>query len=313
MKKVMIYFLIITICLLAGCSNNHAKLINKTENPKTGIVVSSQNSVEQKLKSKDSIPFNCFYSGFVLENDMFELPRGTVLLNSESEWKAFKNKYFSKNIDMEYCRIPDDFTKQSIVYYSVFSSEPSTFAEAFQIKEIEVSDNKLSAISEELGSTKITVSNYDSLMYRFVVLAAVNKSDISNVNMPDKQGVDEKWESIDRIRYIQGTIVSLKKISHGKSILHLKIEKDYHDRTDPVDTPDFPFKPRSIVEFYINSQPKMDLNKIKRVILYECDVTTNQNDCFLAANIKYYESHGKFYDMNGKQISLPPTDYPQLF
>jgi hypothetical protein len=133
------------------------------------------------------------------------------------------------------------------------------------------------------------------------------KSDILNVNIPIEQDTNNKWESIDRLRYVQGKIVSLKKISDGKSILNLEIEKNYHDGTDPVDTTDYPFKIGDVVEFYLNGQPKIDLGKIKRIIVYESDFTTNGNDTFLGASIKYYERDGKFFDMEGKQISLPPT------
>lgn len=77
----------------------------------------------------------------------------------------------------------------------------------------------------------------------------------------------------------------------------LKVGKDYHSDTDPVDTHDFSFKVGRIVKFYMNTQPEINLNKIKRIIVYECDVITNQSDSFLAAMIMYYESNGKFFDM----------------
>ncbi|MFA6941218.1 MAG: hypothetical protein WCQ54_09605 [Clostridiaceae bacterium] len=298
MKRIISYLSALTIIFLVGCSYNP---------------INSKNSVEQQSKSEKNISFNCFYAGFVLEKDMFELPRGIVLLNNESEWKAFKDKYFSKSSDMNYRELPEDFTKQSIIYYSILSPNPTIFSKAFQIDKFQISNNKLSIITKELDNIEVTVPNHDSSMHRFVILAAVNKSDILKVNIPSEQGINDKWKSVDRLRYIQGKIVSLKKISDGKSILSLKIEKNFHDGTDPVGNPDYPFKIGQVVELFLNSQPKIDLAKIKRVIVYESDVTADDNDSFVGASIKYYESDGKFFDMDGKQISLPPTQYPNTF
>lgn len=297
MKRIISYLLVLTIIFLTGCSYN---------------TINSKNKVEQQSKSEKNISFNCFYAGFVLEKDMFELPRGIVLLNNESEWKAFKDKYFSKSSDIDYSKLPD-FKMQSIIYYSILSPNPSIFSKAFQIDKIQILNNKLSIISKELDNIEVTVPNYYSSMHRFVILAAVNKSDILNVDIPSEQGKNDKWESVDRLRYIQGKIVSLKKISDGKSILRLEVEKNYHDGTDPVGDPDYPFRVREVAELFLNNQPKIDLAKIKRVIVYESDVTADGNDSFAGASIKYYESDGKFFDMDGKQISLPPTQYPNNF
>jgi hypothetical protein len=304
-KRIISYLLALTIIFLVGCSYNPINSKNKPENNKLNITDIPKNNVEKQPRSEKNISFNCFYAGFVLEKDMFELPRGIVLLNKESDWKAFKDKYFSKSSDLDYRKLPEDFTTQSIIYYSILSPKPSIFSNAFQIDKIQISNNKLSIISKELDNIEVTVPNYDSSMHRFVTLATVNKSDILNVK-PSEQGINDKWESIDRLRYIQGKIGSLKKISDGKSILSLEVEKNYHDGTDPVGTPDYPFKIGEVVELFLNNQPKIDLSKIKRVIVYESDVTTDDNDSFVGASIKYYERDGKFFDMDGKQISLPP-------
>ena len=88
------------------------------------------------------------------------------------------------------------------------------------------------------------------------------------------------------------------------------MEINYHSKTDPIGNDDFPFKIGQNVEFVLKEQPKIDFQKIKKVIVYEGQVTSNGKDSFLGAVIKYYEVDGKFYDMSGNQISLPPEDYP---
>jgi hypothetical protein len=129
--------------------------------------------------------------------------------------------------------------------------------------------------------------------------------DLLLVKVPIQQQPKSKWESIDRLRYVQGKVISFRKVLDGKLILSLKIEKNFHDGTDPVGSPDYPFKIGKVIEFFLEKQPNIDLTKIKRVIVYESDVTTNRNNSFLGAIIKYYEFEGKFYDLTGLRINLP--------
>ncbi|MFL0245553.1 hypothetical protein [Candidatus Clostridium stratigraminis] len=313
-KPILVVLGIIVVGALAVWGLIYLKDIFLNGSSNTSNLIESNNSVkvtiDQNKSSDGNIAFNSFYEGFVLEKDIFELPQGAVLLNTKSEWDAFKNKYFSKSTDMNYSTLPpEDFTKQSIIYYSILGPLPSTFSENFQIDKIKILNNKLDITTRSSANTKVTVANSNSSIHRFVILAAVNKPDIKNVVVPNIQNTNNKWESIDRLRYVQGEIISLNKISNGKSILNLKVEKNYHDGTDPIGDEDFPFKRGTIAEFYINSQPEIDLTKIKSVIIYESDAAIDGNASILAASIKYYKIHGIFVDKDGKQISLPPTEY----
>ena len=105
-------------------------------------------------------------------------------------------------------------------------------------------------------------------------------------------------------------MISFKHSTDGKIILNLKVEINYHSSTDPVDSSDFPFKIGQVVEFILKDEPKIDLNKIKRVIIYESQVTSDGKDNFLGAAVKYYEIYGKFIDLDGNQTNLPPQEYP---
>ena len=322
MKRLVICLFSLALILIIGCTNSNGNVINRAENSKADgstivpeiikqqdHVTPTQNEEEQQ-SDEISINYECIYSGFVLEKDIFELPRGARLLNSEKEWDDFKSNYFAKSDDMEYYYAePEDFTKYSVIYYSKLSPHPTIYASAFLIDKINVSKDLLNVVSKDAGNVDITISNFEDIIYRFVILAVVSKADLNNVTISSELETNEPWESIDRLHYVQGTIVSLENISDEKSILSLKIEKNY--QSGPVDSEDYPFIIGETVEFYLNHQPEIDLKKMKRVILYESDVTSGDGDCFLAASIKYYEKDGKFIDMDGNQISLPPTEYPQ--
>lgn len=117
------------------------------------------------------------------------------------------------------------------------------------------------------------------------------------------------WQFISRARYVRGTIVSLKKSPDGKYILNLKVEVNYHNETDPIDSIDFPFKIGDVVEFTLKEKPKINFKNFERIIIYQGLITTNGKDSFLGASIKYYKDKDKYLDMNGKEITLPPQDY----
>ncbi|WP_325390154.1 hypothetical protein [Desulfitobacterium sp.] len=147
-----------------------------------------------------------------------------------------------------------------------------------------------------------------------VVGSTVENDD--NVNLKQEQSnkalentYNGEWHSISRLRYIKGTIVSLKQSSEGKYILNLKVEFNYHSETDPV-RGDFPFKIGEVVEFTLKDKPKIALSNNKRIIIYQGQITTDGKNDFLGADIKYYEEKGKYFDMTGKEINLPPHDYP---
>lgn len=147
------------------------------------------------------------------------------------------------------------------------------------------------------------------LIVGFLMGFSYNPVNVKN-QISQKNSINKKWESIDRLHYVQGKIVLLKKSLDGKYLLRLKIEKDYHTGTDPIDNQNYPFKIGSVIDFYLKDQPKFNFSKNKRIIIYESDVTTNGHDRFLGASIKYYEKNGKFFDLADKQINLPSTQYP---
>lgn len=138
-------------------------------------------------------------------------------------------------------------------------------------------------------------------------------NEITNSNDQTDKNRNGKWQFISRARYIQGSVISFKQSADGQMILNLKVEINYHSSTDPVDSSEFPFKIGQVVEFILKDEPKIDLNKIKRVIIYERQVTTDGKDNFLGAAVKYYEINGKYFDLNGKPISLPPEEYPIIW
>lgn len=157
-------------------------------------------------------------------------------------------------------------------------------------------------ISVLIGCNKNTIPNYQN--------SNTVTKDNSLVQSKQEITYDGKWKFIARPRYIKGTMVSLKQSSNGPYILNLKVELNYHSGTDPVDRSDYPFKIGEVVEFMLKDKPKINLSNNKRVIIYQCQITTDGKNDFLGADIRYYENEGKYFDMNGNVANLPPEDYP---
>ena len=88
------------------------------------------------------------------------------------------------------------------------------------------------------------------------------------------------------------------------------MEYNYHSGTDPVESLDYPFKIGDIVEFKLKYKPEISLSNNQRIIIYQGQITTDGKKYFLGADVKYYEEKGEFFDMTGKEINLPPQDYP---
>lgn len=165
--------------------------------------------------------------------------------------------------------------------------------------------NKFIKISKVLVICTLIISvlfSYNQVNSKATVINKTNKSIQNTYN--------KGWQLISRARYIKGTIVSLKKSSNGKYILNLKVEVNYHSKADPVESLNFPFKIGNVVEFVLKDKPKINLSNGKRIIIYQGQITTNEKDNFLGANIKYYEYKHEYFDMNGKKVTLPPKDYP---
>ncbi|WP_407310363.1 hypothetical protein [Desulfosporosinus sp. SB140] len=155
----------------------------------------------------------------------------------------------------------------------------------------------------QLSTTNETSSNNET--DKLITQSTTNQSTQPEIS------TSEAWQIVSRLRYVQGEVVSLQQSPDGSITLSLRVEVSYHNGTDPIEDPDFPFKRGQIVEFIIKDRPPMDLSKFKRVIIYEGQVTTDGINDFLGAVVKYYEQDSNFFDLNGKQIKLPLEDYPQ--
>jgi hypothetical protein len=138
----------------------------------------------------------------------------------------------------------------------------------------------------------------------------INNNNQEKPNKLLENSYNGEWQQIARLRYIKGTIVSLVQSLDGRYILNLKVEFNFHSETDPVGSPDYPFKIGNVVEFTLKDKPKVNLSDNERIIVYQGQVTTDGKNDFLGADIKYYEKQGKYFDINGKEIIVPPQDYP---
>lgn len=159
----------------------------------------------------------------------------------------------------------------------------------------------------------------------FIISVLIGRNQIKSVNnktntiknnnqeKPNKlleNSYNGEWQQISRLRYIKGTIVSFEQSLDGRYILNLKVEFNFHSETDPVGSLDYPFKIGNVVEFTLKDKPKVNISNNERIIIYQGQVTTDGKNDFLGADIKYYEEQGKYFDKNGKEIILPPQDYP---
>jgi hypothetical protein len=170
------------LIIFTGCNSP-----NKSNNPTNSLHKNKPDSVSQN----NSIPFKYLYAGFVLQdnvelpigNDVF--PIGTIVINTEKEWKDFGNKYlFYKNGDFAYMDIayrftqPVDFNKESIIYNSELSAKQDVYTSAYQIDKIEIQDNKPNVIIKDLDNFSITTMNYKGSVHRYIILLTINKSDL---------------------------------------------------------------------------------------------------------------------------------------
>lgn len=123
-----------------------------------------------------------------------------------------------------------------------------------------------------------------------------------------------EWEQIARLRYVEGTVVSLQKNTDGTAVLKLKIITNYHSGTDPLNSPDDPFKIGGTEEFILQKLPKTALTVGEDIVLYEADVypLSGSMDQFKGALVRYYKQNGKYVDLNGKAAAMPPEDYPEF-
>lgn len=137
-----------------------------------------------------------------------------------------------------------------------------------------------------------------------------NESTSNSINITNDDIYNCQWTLISRARFVQGTIVSLENLPNGTCVLNLKVEVNFHDTADPVDNEDFLFKVGEAASFILKSTPSIGISNGRRIVIYEGQVSANNKDNFIGAEIRYYEDDNKFYDLNKREITLPPKDYP---
>jgi dienelactone hydrolase len=178
------------------------------------------------------------------------------------------------------------------------------------------------------GRGNVTFKLYDGLSHLFMPnqIPANGAPDISVYNAPNH--VDSRviadiaawvekcsasqWVQLDRLHYTKGTVQSFLKNADGTGALSLKVIKNYHSGTDPVDNPDSPFPVGTTQSFILQKYAEKDLSAGAEIVVYDCGVSlkSNPDQQFIGAAVLYYEKGGKYYDVNGKEASLPPADDP---
>jgi hypothetical protein len=139
---------------------------------------SNANNAGSNLSAND-IPFSYAFTGFIVVNNVQEdLPIGTELINTESAWTKFENKYLSDMAYSEYYAEPIDFNKQSVIYFSMLDAKADVYATASQIKDILIKNNQLVVNVEPIGNLHIIVVNRESASHRYVIVVTVNKNSL---------------------------------------------------------------------------------------------------------------------------------------
>lgn len=130
-----------------------------------------------------------------------------------------------------------------------------------------------------------------------------NKSNADSKPLLRKDG---KWVQLGaRLYYLQGTVKVIQKNSDGKEVLNLLVEKAFQNPTAGAENP---YKNEQVYSFIIKTLPSVELNQ-KKVIIYGGQVTSNDQDNFIGAEVVYYQLKNQFVDFNGKPAVIPPKDY----
>lgn len=121
-----------------------------------------------------------------------------------------------------------------------------------------------------------------------------------------------KWDPIERLRYVEGKIISLHHNDDKTAILNLKIIVNYHNGCDPINDSNFPFEIGSRQKFVLQRLPDMKLRKGEDVILYHTGFypLSGSMDRFDGAAVMYYKKGDNYYDKDNHIITIPPQDYP---
>ena len=124
----------------------------------------------------------------------------------------------------------------------------------------------------------------------------------------------QKWTQLDRLRYTEGSVQSFQKNADGTGTLSLKVSKNYHNNTDPIDDPDAPFPIGTTQSFILQTYSEDTLQKGAEVVIYDCNVSpeSDQNKQFAGAVVLYNKEDGIYVDGSGKEVGMPPAAYPDF-
>lgn len=176
-KKSIILVLLIMV-VLTGCSNKSV-VGNNTSN--TAAVINKQN----KISDGKSTPYNYAFTGFVSVKDVInDLPIGIKVFNTQEEWTEFVSKSFPyADIPLPVYSGGIDFTKDSLVYYSIVDAKADFYAKAWQIDRITLQNQQLNITTKDLdGNLTVTANNSEKTGYhRYVILVTIEKQYLQNI------------------------------------------------------------------------------------------------------------------------------------
>jgi hypothetical protein len=162
--------------IFTGCVNKAAV------NNNTSITMTTK---QDSINKDKSIPFKYAFTGFVAVEDVYkDLPNGVKVFNTKEEWAEFVNKSFPFNdIPLPVYSGGIDFTKDSLIYYSIVDAKADFYAKAWQIDKIIVENQQLNVITKDLdGNLTITANNSgEKGGHRYVILATIEKKYLQDI------------------------------------------------------------------------------------------------------------------------------------
>ncbi|MDV3425709.1 MAG: hypothetical protein LIR50_00295 [Bacillota bacterium] len=176
MVKKSIGLVLLLMMVLTGCADKF-DISNKTSINVTAI--------EDSAGLDKSIPYKYAFTGFVFVDDVVNgLPAGTKVFNTQEEWNSFVSDSFPySDIPLPVYSGGINFTKDSLIYYSIVDAKVDFYAKAWQIDKITVKNQKLNVIVKNLdGNLTITANNSEKKGgHRYVILAAVEKKYLQDI------------------------------------------------------------------------------------------------------------------------------------
>lgn len=123
----------------------------------------------------------------------------------------------------------------------------------------------------------------------------------------------QKWVSLDRLRYVEGTIQSIQANSDSTATLYLKVIKNYKSAADPVDDPNYPYQTGASVSFIIQGTNGMDIQQGNDIVLYAGTMSTESGlDQFNGAAVMYLKTDSGYVNSVGQAVTMPPAEYPDF-